>query len=496
MENLINLEILRDKFSKDEDSILVNVNLNNNQKCIIRCNFKIIHEIYGALEHMTVAHSPVIIGKKRKELILQTVKEQLYKEEYMAPRETEKGFYFGEHNWYDLDVKNAKVCFIRKFNSSDVELLAERTYSEYKNGEKIKETYYYKDQNVYVTTESYFWHDNLVNALVNQPLPEAITKILSDNIVIDQNNKTYFYQEVNDANNIRILPSGIIRDQSFTFYEWLEHKDEENVVVSLPHHLVSTNNFHDNEVLIHSNRILGEPVTTFVTNEWIRSIELNRYGRVVDQSGISVTVIWEDQYNADFNQRHYKDLIKVDNPITLIDRPKLIKFHVLDTENWVGYGWEIETGINSKKVELIGSLNEKRLDPYIKYKFSEGRWMDDNKIKKRLMDIHGLIPNYLICHASQVSELTKMEQKAVELLLINQTPYHSMALLKNLFKMADTNEANYDFYLVQSLMLQQTYKSLSLFEKLTDAMVKYGTSMQLINWFQYQVNSLKSPMEE
>lgn len=492
-DRLFDMEVLRKKFSKDTDDsvILLSVPLSKNNTCIVKCKFKVLHDRYGAIENIEIANTPITIGEKRASTILQEVKYRMDKDQYKIENEQHNGFYYGTHNWVISERAGGSANFVGKVTSKDMELVAKRTYSERKD-EEIQCNYYFKDNYVYMTTESYYWHDRFIEKLVGSSLIDAITaEIYSNHIVIDENNRTYYYEQIPDEYNIRLVPRGLDK-ASHTLYEWFIEQDRLEDNVNLPFFLDLSNEYFKNEFEFLSPRTIGQEVLKFNKDEWVYCKNLNRYGRVAGQNGTSIRIIWEDQYIPDYSGIHYTDLERTIDPIVSLDQPKLVKFYISDYKNWTGYGWEIEEGIYSSRIELIGStVNNENLKSYITREVSGNSWrIRKEDIEKTLTEYHGCIPNYLICNKNCVTKVTGIEKKAVEALLIFNQKYDSKNLLINLFQMADRNEGSYDYYLVQSLILQQGNNKLKLLENLSSFILNESDYKRLNDWFSEQANRL------
>lgn len=354
---------------------------------------------YVRIAGFEIKNASSSIGNVKLERITESLENTFLQKKFLLEGfELELGYIYGVHKFAEIfkDVER-KIVFVEKVSTEKMELLLEDVSTAPYN--KIeKRTIYYFNNKLYVRTDEASTIRK--EEAFEQGIECGLSSLYSDSAV-DETGKFYSPIAVHDPNNIRLFKSDRWNkeydlkvkkvlyknyagyDEGLTLNEVIIDKEQNGI--SVPEEWKKTElPFMIGEAIIYSKRLIGEPTPTFEKDSWVQvnhvgknlSVEVGKFGKVIEQKGPDLVVSWEDEYEIERSTINYRYVNKVSNPVVKLETPVFVEFKKAlryDTELIKGFGWVVEKTDNVSKVILIRDSV-----PYIKCSLGHRYEINDN----------------------------------------------------------------------------------------------------------------------
>ncbi|WP_182101666.1 hypothetical protein [Niallia taxi] len=448
---------------------------------------------YAAIRSVKLLYSSVNIGDNRKILLNKEVAKVLTAPNlYLPGKVVTEGYVWGHHNidvllkdTYRSSEQYGKAYLAKVIQTKDLELLATHSHKERENEPMVEESYYFYNGKFYRTLEGDWYYKYLTEGYQSGGIEGILPHISFENAAIDENGTVYRYVKANDPDNIRLIPNGTEENGS-TLTEYLAEKGlSENLV--LPHFIDLKVSYGESKWNIHSERVVGQQIPVYEVGQWIE--HEGKYGKVIEQQGPLLSILWEDQYRHRYNDLvPFHEVSRAGNVHKQYAKPCLVKIRTKTTR--YTYGWLLSETPNYKHVQPINleeaRIQQKIIDDVLGWRRRTEE--ADLLIAKIEEQWEAKSVNFFIYPNDEIEKVkTKTEAAAVKHLLLDNKDFPGKSLVNNIFEMKKLR--NKEFFIVHFLMLLQKEKNImSSLDRLTIYLKdEYFSEAGLDKWFQREL---------
>ncbi|WP_394555612.1 hypothetical protein C1N61_29850 (plasmid) [Priestia aryabhattai] len=485
---LLKLEELKKAFDVEQDNpglITINVEVKvKGVKASVTVFGEVNRDKYVRIAGFEIKYASSSIGNVKLKRITESLENTFLQENFLLEGfELELGYIYGEHKFAETfkDVER-KVVFVEKVSIEKMELLLEDVIATLHNKNE-KRTIYYFNGKLYVRIDE----DSTINKEKDfgGDIEYGLSRLYS-NSAVDENGKFYSPIEVHDPKNIRLFKSDRWNkeydlktkkilyknysgyDEGLTLNEVVIDKEQNGITVpeewknpELP--------FMIAEAIIYSKRIIGEPTPTFEKGNWVQvnrvgenlSVEVGKYGRVIEQKGPDLVVSWEDEYEIEHSTINYRYVNKVSNPVVKLETPVFVEFKKAlrnDTELIKGFGWVVEKTDNvSKVIPIRNSV------PYIKCSLGHRYEINDNdhlyeEFENQFKVETNKKLNFVLVPNNQVVK-QNISDDFISFMIIEEVDAVKYSAIENVLKMSKVSEQrNLKYFTDLLYFLEKTYR--------------------------------------
>lgn len=494
---LLLVELLQYRFGlkEGESRFEIEVKIQGVKELIrLLVNLDVILNKYAAIKSVTLLYSSVKIGENRKVLLNKEVAKVLTAPNlYLSGKVVTDGYVWGHHNIdvllidsYRSSEQYGKAYLAKEIQTKELELLATHIHKERDNEPIVEENYFYSNGKIYRTLEGDWYHKYLSEGFQSGGIEGILPHISFENAVIDENGTVYRYVKANDTDNIRLIPNGTEENGS-TLTEYLAEKGlPQNS--NLPHLIDLKVNYGESKWNVHSDRVVGQQIPIFEVGQWI--VNEGKYGKVIEQQGPLLFILWEDQYRHRYNDViPFHEVNRVANVHKQYTKPCLVKIRTKNTTR-LTYGWLFSETPNYKHVQPI-NVDDKQIQQSIiddvlgwRRKTEEA----DTLIAKIEEQWETNTVNFFIYPSEEIEKVkTKTEAAAVKHLLMDNKDFPGKSLVENIFEIKKLR--NKEFFMVHFLMLLQKEKNIvTSLDRLTRYLKEeYFSEAGLDKWFRREI---------
>lgn len=348
---------------------------------------KVVHKKYVQIVRYKMFNIKGSIGERRMKVIEDHLENLFLKKEYlMDTYEVESGYLYGKHYFVDYESNEIEdSVFLGKVLLSDMELLLEELdYSSLLTEESVKRRVYYLNGCLYENTKRPY--ETSLEIKFQNSVESALKSLCFENAAVDEEGNFYRVYPVEDKAEIRLLSlkdnKGIIPEvtaqeilnqdnthykRGFTLNELIAKKQVKSLSVPLGWTYQKLPMKVD-DLIIHSEKVIGGQVIELKEDDWIQKVakenfydeEVGKYGRVIYQQGMELTVQWEDKYVNQKSKVDVQYVRKVKKPFKELKEPQFVTFtkNLNYKHSLRGYGRIVEKTENVAKVQLLENEEE------------------------------------------------------------------------------------------------------------------------------------------